>query len=344
MIEHRNSPNGVLIQLTNFCNFKCSHCSQKAPFYVNVEPDTFELSFEEWAKILTRIRRARITQLRFTGGEPFLRKDLELLCRKAFELGFEVSFVTNGSLIIPGNIDWLREIQPKSVWVSIYGFPGKMYENISGTRNIFPRITSTVCRLVEALPEVGIYYPLGSHNYREVGAFIQYFYSLGVRYIKFLQVLEHGRARESREIASLSFEVLKYTLSHIFKSASECTGMRVRVSMLSGQSDLFVSMGFIVPKDRSCHIGLKNLWTITSEGSVHPCCLFMNGSACILFNARSSQEFSKWHRWDRLGVLKLLKQRHAIVRNCPALPDSENSKHKILNDFVCPLTYAEIRS
>jgi len=342
-LRHANKPKGALLQVNSFCNLQCSHCSISAP-RIQRGVNLNELSLEEWIEILSRLKSIGITRVRFTGGEPFLRSDLEQLCRKSQEFCFEVSFVTNGLLILPNNIKWLKEIQPQSIWVSVYGFPASIYESVSGARGAFSRLTKTVERLISAQIDVGLYYPVGDVNYREIGGFIRYFYSLGIRLIKVMQVLGHGRAAAPGGLCPFSVDDLESTLDRIIETVIDCPGITVKVSIKAGQSELFRSKGFQLPEDRSCQIGLQNLWTIDSNGSVSPCCLFLNKGKLDLFNASSHEEFSKWRLWNRSNVLTLLELRNKTVRSCPAISEIDGSEQNSIDDFVCPLSYAKATS
>jgi MoaA/NifB/PqqE/SkfB family radical SAM enzyme len=61
---------------------------------------TDELSTEEFKKILEQLKAVGIQFVEFTGGEPLLRKDIDILVRKANELGFKnIGITTNGLLL-----------------------------------------------------------------------------------------------------------------------------------------------------------------------------------------------------------------------------------------------------
>src|SRR5690606_31062462 len=69
------------ISVTDRCNFRCSYCMPKEVFDKDYRylPHSALLSFEE----ITRVARAFVAhgvqKLRLTGGEPLLRKNLEVL-------------------------------------------------------------------------------------------------------------------------------------------------------------------------------------------------------------------------------------------------------------------------
>ncbi len=61
------------------------------------------LSFEEIMRLLNIYRNLGITKLRFTGGEPFLRKDFMALLESVFDKNWfeQISITTNGTLCKP---------------------------------------------------------------------------------------------------------------------------------------------------------------------------------------------------------------------------------------------------
>lgn len=338
MAPSYGGPDGALLQINRFCNLACSHCSHSAPPLQRGSP-VKELALSDWTRILSRLREAGITQVRFTGGEPFVRDDLQDLCRAARAMNLDVSFVTNGLAILPDNILWLKEVQPKAIWVSLYGYPAEVYERVAGRRGVFARVMRTVESLVDERFNVGLYYPLGDVNADGAIPFIRDFYALGVRRIKFVQILKHGRAALADGPFPLADNYLSRLLDETVEAAVSCRGLVLKVSMLSGQTALFRSKGFLVPDDRTCHAGLHKLWTVDSQGWALPCCLFLEKQAGRLLNVRSKPQFARWQSWGRTRTLAQLGWSSDPPKSCPALgPDSGEPE----NDFICPLMYAEL--
>ena len=69
------------ISVTDRCNFRCSYCMPKEVFdkdYVYL-PQPELLSFEEITRIASQFVAHGVEKIRLTGGEPLLRKNLEVL-------------------------------------------------------------------------------------------------------------------------------------------------------------------------------------------------------------------------------------------------------------------------
>ncbi len=298
-----------------------------------------EISTQNWIDILSNLRSIGIKRVRFTGGEPFLRKDIENLFSAALDM--EPSFVTNAIAILPQHIKWLESLRPKIMWISIYGYPEAVYEKITGSPGLFARCRRTIESLVAASIPVGLYYPLDNSNAMDIGAFLLYSYRLGVRQIKIIQVLPLGRAvRESGRYRPFPQSYLQRILGDIITVAPACSGLTVKVSVNSGQKSLFRSKGFTVPEECGCIAGLRNLWTVDSRGRAFACCLMLGQPGASLLDARSRKQCMTWHEWSLQRTLQWIGITDDPPRICPVLvsrPDPSRG-----NDFTCPLTYAVI--
>ncbi len=95
------------ISVTDRCNFRCSYCMPKDVFDKDYAylPQTALLSFEEITRIAKLFAAHGVRKIRLTGGEPLLRKNLELLIEQLAGLRtvdgepLDLTLTTNGSLL-----------------------------------------------------------------------------------------------------------------------------------------------------------------------------------------------------------------------------------------------------
>jgi GTP 3',8-cyclase len=95
------------ISVTDRCNFRCSYCMPKEVFDSQYKflPQSSLLSFEEITRVASIFVSHGVTKLRLTGGEPLLRKHLELLIEQLAALrtpageALDITLTTNGSLL-----------------------------------------------------------------------------------------------------------------------------------------------------------------------------------------------------------------------------------------------------
>ncbi|MEX8516977.1 MAG: GTP 3',8-cyclase MoaA [Leptothrix sp. (in: b-proteobacteria)] len=95
------------ISVTDRCNFRCSYCMPKEVFDKNYPflPHSALLSFEEITRLARVFAACGVRKIRLTGGEPLLRKNLEVLISQLAELRtpdgapLDLTLTTNGSLL-----------------------------------------------------------------------------------------------------------------------------------------------------------------------------------------------------------------------------------------------------
>ena len=95
------------ISVTDRCNFRCNYCMPKDVFDKDYAylPQTALLSFEEITRIAKLFVAHGVQKIRLTGGEPLLRKNIEVLIEQLAQLRtvdgepLDLTLTTNGSLL-----------------------------------------------------------------------------------------------------------------------------------------------------------------------------------------------------------------------------------------------------
>ncbi len=110
------------ISVTDRCNFRCQYCMPKDIFGkdYNFLPHAELLTFEEIARFVNVVAPYGLNKVRITGGEPLVRKDLEVLISKLRQghPELEIAMTTNGSLL-PQKAQKLKENGLDRVTVSL---------------------------------------------------------------------------------------------------------------------------------------------------------------------------------------------------------------------------------
>jgi cyclic pyranopterin phosphate synthase len=90
------------ISVTDRCNFRCRYCMPREVFgrdYVFLAKEML-LSFEEIERLARIFSGFGLKKIRLTGGEPLLRRDIEILVAMLARLPeIELTLTTNGSLL-----------------------------------------------------------------------------------------------------------------------------------------------------------------------------------------------------------------------------------------------------
>ena len=90
------------ISVTDRCNFRCVYCMPKEVFGRDYAflPREQLLSFEEIERLARIFVGHGVEKIRLTGGEPLVRRDLELLVGMLARIeGLDLTLTTNGSLL-----------------------------------------------------------------------------------------------------------------------------------------------------------------------------------------------------------------------------------------------------
>jgi cyclic pyranopterin phosphate synthase len=90
------------ISVTDRCNFRCVYCMPKEVFGHDYEFLGREklLSFEEIERLARVFVQGGVGKIRLTGGEPLIRRDLDLLVGLLSTLGdIDLTLTTNGALL-----------------------------------------------------------------------------------------------------------------------------------------------------------------------------------------------------------------------------------------------------
>ncbi|MBV0901958.1 GTP 3',8-cyclase MoaA [Haloarcula salina] len=109
---------GVRVSLTDRCNFDCVYCHNEGLGDTRgpMEPQDDELSTDTVVAFLEVAAEFGVDSVKFTGGEPMLREDVEDIVRRAPD-EMEVSMTTNGTFL-PGRADDLVDAGLERVNVS----------------------------------------------------------------------------------------------------------------------------------------------------------------------------------------------------------------------------------
>jgi cyclic pyranopterin phosphate synthase len=147
------------ISVTDRCNFRCNYCMPKEVFdsQYTYLPHSDLLSFEEITRVARVFVSLGVRKLRLTGGEPLLRKNLEVLIEQLAALRtpdghpLDLTLTTNGSLL-KRKAKVLKEAGLQRVTVSLDGIDDTVFRAMNDVD--FP--VADVLEGIEAARAVGL--------------------------------------------------------------------------------------------------------------------------------------------------------------------------------------------
>jgi len=147
------------ISVTDRCNFRCSYCMPKEVFDKDYPylPHGSLLTFEEITRIAKLFVSHGVRKIRLTGGEPLLRKNIEVLIEQLAALRtvdgqpLDITLTTNGSLLAR-KAKALKAAGLQRVTVSLDGLDDTVFRSMNDVD--FP--VAEVLKGIDAAQEAGL--------------------------------------------------------------------------------------------------------------------------------------------------------------------------------------------
>lgn len=119
------------VSVTKRCNFGCIYCHDEGlgPIARPRDPHEDEMAPAEIERIVRIAREFGIRSLKFTGGEPLVRRDMEEIISRCVRQIPDVSMTTNGSMLAK-RAEGLRDAGLKRVNVSVDSLDPKAFRDI----------------------------------------------------------------------------------------------------------------------------------------------------------------------------------------------------------------------
>lgn len=121
----------IRISVTNRCNFGCIYCHDEGlgPVMKPRMPHDDEMSVDGIERIVRVAREFDIRSVKFTGGEPLVRLDMEQIVDRTVRQIPDVSMTTNGSMLAR-RAEALRDAGLKRVNVSVDSLDPQAFRDI----------------------------------------------------------------------------------------------------------------------------------------------------------------------------------------------------------------------
>ena len=137
-------PLWLLAELTYRCPLHCVFCYNPVDFAAQTE----ELGTDDWLRVLREGRELGAVQCGFSGGEPLLRDDLEVLVAEARRLGYYTNLLTSGVGLTPPRAAALKAAGLDHVQLSFQDSTREMNDFLTSTKTF--DLKRKVARLVKS--------------------------------------------------------------------------------------------------------------------------------------------------------------------------------------------------
>ena len=327
------------ISVTDRCNFRCSYCMPKEVFDKDYQylPQSALLSFEEIVRVAREFVGLGVQKIRLTGGEPLLRKNLELLIAQLGALRtregqpLDMTLTTNGALLAR-KAQALRDAGLQRVTVSLDGLDDRIFRQMNDAD--FP--VSEVLKGIEAAQAVGLG-PIKVNmvvkrgtNDHEILPMARHFRGTGI-VLRFIEYMDVGATNgwrmdevlpSAQVIARLQTE---FAMLPLEASATGETAQRWAYADAQGRADANAGEIGVISSVTQAFCSDCNRARLSTEGQLYLCLFASQGYdlRSLLRAGANAQELA-----GAIGAIwEQRDDRYSMLRaTLPAQPEAESGR------------------
>lgn len=180
-------PMHVILEITNRCNLKCTHCYKEAG-YGKRDDISSKLLLDK-----LKYFEGKVADIQITGGEPMTHPqfwDIIEYCKSYYP----TSITTAATLITSNNVDKFDGLQ--TIQVSLYSVNKEEHERVTLVKGSFQRTIEGIRLLTDKGYPITVSSIVTQENYQDLELFVQLCVSLEVYAVKFGTFSRYGRGRE----------------------------------------------------------------------------------------------------------------------------------------------------
>ena len=255
-------PLWLLAELTYKCPLQCPYCSNPKDF---AGLDS-ELSTAEWINVFEQGRKLGAVQLGFSGGEPLVRQDLEILIKEARQMGYYTNLITSGVGLNERKVAAFREAGLDHIQVSFQASDESVNNMLAGSEKAF-RQKLAMAREVKAqgYPMV-LNFVTHRHNIDQIDRIIELCVELQADYVELATCQYYGWAFENRQQLMPSRAQLERAerITNEYRTKLAAEGNPIKL--------IFVTPDYYEERPKGCMNGWGQVFlTVTPDGLALPC-------------------------------------------------------------------------
>lgn len=267
-----------------------------------------ELSTDEWISVLAQAREMGAAQLGFSGGEPLVRQDLEILVKEARALGYYSNLITSGVGLDENRVSALREAGLDHIQISFQATGGELSELISGSAKALDQKLAMARAVKAAGYPMVLNFVLHRYNIDQLEDILALSETLEADYVELANAQYHGWALLNRDTLMPSREQLE---------RAEAITNQWREDHPDGMRLYFVVPDYYEDRPKPCMNGWGSMFlAVTPDGRALPC--HSAGDLPIEFpNVKSSALKDIWFESDAFNKYRGNDWMKEPCRSCP---------------------------
>jgi len=275
--EGLRSPVNLTWEVSLACNLRCSHCLSSSG-----EPAKDEMTTAEALDLVEQLYEARVFQVNFGGGEPFMRPDFEEILAACHGRGIMTCISTNGTLLDSARVERLAATRLVAIQVSMDGAKRETCDAIRGA-GVYDQAIAALKLLAKSRIPTSINTVLTAQNAAEIPALHDLAKELGVS-LRVSRFRPSGRGADNWQSLKPSPSQLLEFSEWLAKSGEVRTGDSF--FSLTSQERQGLGLNLCGAAKLTCCVG--------PTGNMYPCAFLQTER----FQAGSLREQSFQQIWD----------------------------------------------
>lgn len=315
------------IELISKCNERCVHC------YIPHENKNSEIDCDLMLQVLEQCKELGVLTIIFSGGEPMLHPNFCDFLRRAKDLDFNVTILSNLTLLNEEILEALMYRHASCVNVSLYSMDAYVHDAITTVKGSFEKTKSNILKLLDHNVPVQINCPIMKQNKDSFCEVVKWGQSHKCSVITDYLIM----ARSDHSIDNLDNRLTVHDLPSVIKSLIE-NDVVFQSNVRNQQTD-FVPSSKNHAEERVCGVGMSTLCMVAT-GTVYPCAGWQQ---YICGDLRKNTLKEIWENSPQIKYLRSLRQKD--FTKCAECEDfnyclmcmSRNSNENVTGDiFTIP--------
>jgi SynChlorMet cassette radical SAM/SPASM protein ScmF len=288
------------LYLTGGCNLRCAHCWISPAYSPRGEIPGDSLSADDVRKVIDEAGPLGLCQVKLTGGEPFLNRNIFEIIEVAAARGLTIFIETNATLIDRDAAAFLKRHGVTSLSVSIDSHRPAFHDSFRGVKGAFDDAVSGVELLTAEGISVQLIMSLVSENAGDIEGVVDLARRTGASSVKINPVnpvgrggalMDRGKTLSARQLIDLG--------RWVEEELSRRTGIDTFFTIPSA----FKRIGHLFDS-RNSQCRILNIIGILSDGGVSICGIGRQEPSLLMGNIRTDDLARIWTESPVLSELR----------------------------------------
>ena len=277
-----DAPFALLAELTHRCPLQCPYCSNP----LELERAAHEMKTEEWCDAIRQASELGCMQIHFSGGEPTIRPDLEILVAEAATAGLYTNLITSGVLCDRARLERLAVAGLEHVQLSFQAASTDIGERIGGYSGGHTKKLAFASHVRDTGLPLTANFVIHRQNMHQLDAMIALALEIGAERIEIANVQYYGWALKNRAALMPGRTQLDAMIDKIAAAREALKGI--------------LAIDFVVPdyyaqRPKACMSGWgRRFLNISPSGKVLPCHAAESITSLIFDNVRERPLADIW--------------------------------------------------